>query len=102
MGFVGSRSGLAVSAGALARAPWEAGDLRARVLIVDDDERNLFAATSALEELGHEIVVARSGDEALKRLLQEDFAVILLDLHMPGMDGYETAGFIRQRRRTSR
>ncbi len=76
--------------------------LRARVLIVDDDERNLFAATSALEELGHEIVVAHSGDEALKRLLQEDFAVILLDLHMPGMDGYETAGYIRQRRRTSR
>jgi signal transduction histidine kinase/CheY-like chemotaxis protein len=72
------------------------------VLIVDDDERNLFAATSALEELGHEIVVARSGDEALKKLLQEDFAVILLDLHMPGMDGYETAGYIRQRRRTSR
>ena len=80
----------------------EAGDLRARVLVVDDDERNLFAATSALEELGHEIVVARSGDEALKRLLHEDFAVILLDLHMPGMDGYETASFIRQRRRTSR
>ena len=75
--------------------------MRARVLIVDDDERNLFAATSALEELGHEIVVAHSGDEALKRLLQEDFAVILLDLHMPGMDGYETAGYIRQRRRTS-
>ena len=75
--------------------------MKARVLIVDDDERNLFAATSALEELGHEIVVAHSGDEALKRLLQEDFAVILLDLHMPGMDGYETAGYIRQRRRTS-
>ena len=79
----------------------EFGPLRARVLIVDDDERNLFAATSAIEELGHEIVVAHSGDEALKRLLHEDFAVILLDLHMPGMDGYETAGYIRQRRRTS-
>ena len=79
----------------------EGSGLRARVLIVDDDERNLFAATSALEELGHEIVLARSGDEALKRLLVEDFAVILLDLHMPGMDGYETAGFIRQRRKTS-
>ena len=79
----------------------EPGDLCARVLIVDDDERNLFAASSALEELGHEIVLARSGDEALKRLLTEDFEVILLDLHMPGMDGYETAGFIRQRRKTS-
>jgi signal transduction histidine kinase len=95
-------SGSQVPAGASAGAEEEFADFRARVLIVDDDERNLFAATSALEELGHEIVVARSGDEALKRLLQEDFAVILLDLHMPGMDGYETAGYIRQRRRTSR
>ncbi len=76
--------------------------LRARVLIVDDDERNAFAATTALEELGHDIVVARSGEEALRRLLIEDYAVILLDLHMPGMDGYETAALIRQRRRTAR
>ena len=79
-----------------------AAALTAKILIVDDDERNAFAATSALEELGHEIVVARSGEEALRRLLDEDFAVILLDLHMPGMDGYETAAFIRQRRRTAR
>ena len=94
-------SGLPASAGAFAAIRAETGALRARVLIVDDDERNLFAAVSALEELGHEIVLARSGDEALKRLLEEEFAVILLDLHMPGMDGYETAGFIRQRRKTS-
>jgi len=76
--------------------------LQARILIVDDDERNAFAAVQALEELGHELVVARSGEEALKRLLDEEFAVILLDLHMPGMDGYETAQFIRSRKRTSR
>src|SRR3954453_11408822 len=76
--------------------------IRARILIVDDDERNAFAAGQALEELGHELVVARSGEEALKRLLTEEFAVILLDLHMPGMDGYETAEFIRSRKRTSR
>jgi PAS domain S-box-containing protein len=75
--------------------------LRARILIVDDDERNAFAASQALVELGHELVVARSGEEALKRLLTEDFALILLDLHMPGMDGYETAALIRARRRTS-
>src|SRR5215469_3341798 len=75
--------------------------LRARILIVDDDERNAFAAVQALSELGHELVVARSGEEALKRLLTETFALILLDLHMPGMDGYETAEFIRRRRRTS-
>lgn len=76
--------------------------LTARILIVDDDERNAFAAVQALEALGHELIVARSGEEALKRLLNEEFAVILLDLHMPGMDGYETAQFIRSRKRTSR
>jgi len=74
----------------------------ARILIVDDDERNAFAAVQALQDLGHELVVARSGEEALKRLLTEEFAVILLDLHMPGMDGYETAQFIRSRKRTAR
>jgi signal transduction histidine kinase/FixJ family two-component response regulator len=76
-------------------------DARAKVLIVDDDERNAFAAREALSELGHELVIARSGEEALKRLLAEDFALILLDLHMPGMDGYETAALIRARRRNS-
>ena len=76
--------------------------LNARILIVDDDERNAFAAAQALEELGHELVTARSGEEALRRLLTEEFAVILLDLHMPGMDGYETAELIRSRKRTSR
>jgi len=76
--------------------------LEARILVVDDDERNAFAAVQALEELGHELVVARSGEEALKRLLTEEFAVILLDLHMPGMDGYETAKFVRSRKRTAR
>ncbi|WP_346427336.1 response regulator [Caulobacter sp. 17J65-9] len=75
--------------------------LRGRILIVDDDERNAFAAVQALESLGHELVVARSGEEALRRLLHEDFAVILLDLHMPGMDGYETAALIRSRRSSS-
>jgi signal transduction histidine kinase/DNA-binding response OmpR family regulator len=74
--------------------------LKARILIVDDDERNAFAAVQALEELGHELVVARSGEDALRRLLTEEFALILLDLHMPGMDGYETAALIRSRKRT--
>ena len=70
------------------------------MLIVDDDERNAYAAAHALEELGHELVVARSGEEALRRVLEDDFAVILLDLHMPGMDGYETAALIRSRKRS--
>ncbi len=74
--------------------------LKARILIVDDDERNAFAAVEALSDLGHELVVARSGEEALKRLLGEEFALILLDLHMPGMDGYETAALVRSRKRT--
>jgi len=76
--------------------------LTARILIVDDDERNAFAAVQALEGLGYELVVANSGEAALRLLLTEEFAVILLDLHMPGMDGYETAQLIRSRKRTSR
>jgi PAS domain S-box-containing protein len=92
------------------RRPWRAeratppdleAPLKARILIVDDDERNAYAAVQALAELGHELIVARSGEEALKRLLSEDFALILLDLHMPGMDGYETAALIRSRKRTA-
>ncbi|HEX8469753.1 MAG TPA: response regulator [Brevundimonas sp.] len=74
--------------------------LVAKVLIVDDDERNAFAATEALATLGHELIVARSGEEALRSLLTNEFAVILLDLHMPGMDGYETARLIREHPKT--
>ena len=69
---------------------------RARVLLVDDDERNLLAVATVLEDLG-EVVLARSGDEALRHLLKGEFAVILLDVYMPGMDGYETAQIIRSR-----
>ncbi len=82
------------------RKPVAGAPLKARVLIVDDDERNAFAASEALEVLGHELVVARSGEEALRLLLAQEFAVILLDLHMPGMDGYETARLIRAHPRT--
>ncbi|MFL6765266.1 MAG: response regulator [Sphingomicrobium sp.] len=72
---------------------------RARVLLVDDDERNLLAVATVLEDLG-EVVLARSGEEALRHLLKGDFAVILLDVYMPGMDGYETAQIIRSRDHT--
>ncbi|MFL6752971.1 MAG: response regulator [Sphingomicrobium sp.] len=82
-----------------ADAPEEAGVARARVLLVDDDERNLLAMQSILEDLG-EIVPAKSGDEALRHLLKGEFAVILLDVYMPGMDGYETAQIIRNRDQT--
>src|SRR5690349_22138061 len=74
---------------------------RARVLLVDDDERNLLAVATVLEDLG-EVVTARSGEEALRQLLRGEFAVILLDVFMPGMDGYETAQIIRGRDQTKR
>jgi len=72
---------------------------RARVLLVDDDERNLLAVATVLEDLG-DVVLARSGEEALRHLLKGEFAVILLDVYMPGMDGYETAQIIRSREQT--
>jgi len=77
----------------------EAEPSRPRVLLVDDDERNLLAVQSVLEDLG-EVVLARSGEEALRHLLKGEFAVILLDVYMPGMDGYETAQIIRSRDQT--
>ena len=73
----------------------------ARVLVVDDDERNLLAIQTVLEDIG-EIVVARSGEEALRHLLKGEFAVILLDVYMPGLDGYETAQIIRSREQSKR
>src|SRR5438874_5485357 len=79
--------------------PTDLGIERARVLLVDDDERNLLAVATVLEDLG-EIVLARSGEEALRHLLKSQFAVILLDVYMPGMDGYETAQIIRSRDQT--
>src|SRR3954469_14076605 len=81
------------------RADAEPDIERARVLLVDDDERNLLAVATVLEDLG-EVVLARSGEEALRHLLKGEFAVILLDVYMPGMDGYETAQIIRNREQT--
>ena len=74
---------------------------RARILLVDDDERNLLALSEVLGPLG-EVVTATSGRLALRELLRDDFAVILLDVFMPEMDGYETAALIRQRSQTAR
>jgi PAS domain S-box-containing protein len=79
--------------------PAEGERERARVLLVDDDERNLLAIATVLEDLG-EVVSARSGEEALRYLLKGEFAVILLDVYMPDMDGYETAQIIRGRDQT--
>jgi CheY-like chemotaxis protein len=70
-------------------------------VLVDDDERNLLALSQVLEELA-EVVCVTSGRDALRQLLTGDFAVILLDVFMPGMDGYETASIIRERQQTAR
>lgn len=75
-------------------------DLRAPILLVDDLPVNLAALEAVLHRLGEPIVLAGSGQEALSRLLKEDFAVILLDVRMPGMDGLETARYIRMARRS--
>lgn len=71
------------------------------LLLVDDRQENLVALRAILEPLGHRMVEARSGLEALRVLLSEEVSVILLDVRMPGMDGYETAEHIKRRERTS-
>ncbi|MCU1672433.1 MAG: osaB [Frankiales bacterium] len=68
--------------------------------MVDDRPENLLALEAILSGLGHQLVKAHSGEEALKRLLVEDYALILLDVQMPGMDGFETAAHVKQRERT--
>ena len=69
------------------------------ILVVDDQPDTLTALEALLAPLGHEVVLARSGEEALWRLLDTDFGVIVMDVRMPGMDGFETVELIRQRRR---
>jgi signal transduction histidine kinase/DNA-binding response OmpR family regulator len=74
---------------------------RADVLLVDDLPDKILVYRTVLEELDVNLIVARSGPDALKEVLRREFAVILLDVNMPGMDGFETASLIRQRRRSS-
>jgi two-component system, sensor histidine kinase and response regulator len=73
---------------------------RADILVVDDLPENLVALEAALAELGQKIVRATSGQQALEILLEREFAVILLDVRMPDMDGFETAGYIRKSKRS--
>src|SRR3954464_9257390 len=72
-------------------------DGKINILIIDDKPEKVLALEAVLEELGQTIVRAYSGREGLRCLLNGDFAVILLDVNMPGMDGFETAAMIRQR-----
>ncbi|APV48350.1 hypothetical protein BWI17_00800 [Betaproteobacteria bacterium GR16-43] len=73
----------------------------AAILVVDDRPDKILVFRSVLEDLGQEVVAVNSGGDALKQVLDRDFAVILLDVNMPGMDGFETAAMIRKRKRSS-
>jgi PAS domain S-box-containing protein len=73
---------------------------RATILMVDDHAANLLALEAILSPLGHSLVKAHSGDEALKQILQRDFALILLDVQMSGMSGFETAALVKQHPRS--
>ncbi len=92
------RIGLSPEPSAEASAGAEAA--RAKILIVDDEPKSLFALQELLSALGQDLMIAHSGEEALKLALRHDFAVILLDVRMPGMDGFETAKMIRGRERS--
>jgi len=76
-------------------------EARVKILLVDDDPGKLLSIAVVLEDLETDIVRVTSGNEALRRLLSEDYAVILLDVNMPVMDGFETAALIRQRKRSA-
>ncbi|MGH8906055.1 MAG: SpoIIE family protein phosphatase [Egibacteraceae bacterium] len=77
------------------------GEAPVTILAVDDRAANLLALDAALAPLGHHVLTARSGEEALRHLLTHDVALILLDVRLPGMDGFEIAAHIKQRDRTS-
>src|SRR6476620_410968 len=70
--------------------------LKANVLLVDDQPANLLVLQLALDDLGENLVQARTGGEAVCRAQEMDFAVVLLDVQMPGLDGFETARLIRE------
>jgi PAS domain S-box-containing protein len=73
---------------------------KVEILLVDDRPENLLALEAILEPLGHQLVRAQSGEEALRAVLKHDFAVILLDVQMPGMNGFEVARIVKSRERT--
>jgi len=72
------------------------------VLLVDDEPKNLFALSALLEDLGAKLHCAHSGEDALRQVLRHDFAAIVLDVRMPGIDGFETAAAIRSVERVRR
>src|SRR5438270_13629761 len=81
--------------------PPEAGSERANILIVDDLPEKLLVFKTILEDLGQNLVMVHSGSEALREVLHSEFAVILLDVNMPDIDGIETASLIRRYKRSA-
>src|SRR5262247_3694798 len=73
---------------------------KANVLVVDDEPRNLLAMQELLQGPDRNVVSVDSGREALRRILKDDFAIVLLDVRMPEMDGFETAALIRKLKRS--
>src|SRR6201988_1763532 len=78
----------------------ETAEKKGTILLVDDEERNLFALRVLLEDLGQNLLLAHSGEEALRCALEQDLALILLDVRMPGIDGFETARLLRGHKRS--
>jgi signal transduction histidine kinase/DNA-binding response OmpR family regulator len=74
---------------------------KSNILVVDDLPEKILILETILQDLGQNVVAARSGREALRRLLEQDFAVILLDVNMPDINGFETAALVRQRKRSA-
>ena len=72
------------------------------LLLVDDEPKNLFALSALLEDLGADIHCVQSGEDALRQVLKHEFAAIVLDVRMPGIDGFETAAAIRSLERLRR
>jgi PAS domain S-box-containing protein len=95
---VDNAAGVAVSSEHLSQH--HLAERRVKILLVDDSSENLVSLEAALESLGQELVLAQSGLEALRHLLNDDFAAILLDVKMPELDGFQTAELIRSRKRS--
>src|SRR4051812_239723 len=91
---------MAAAAASINGEPEPVADRRVKILLVDDTPDNLVSLEAALAGLGEDLVLASSGKEALRHLLNEDFAAILLDVRMPEIDGFETAELIRSRPRS--
>src|SRR6202047_3028703 len=92
-----------IGTGVAQENPEPAGQLgpdRVKILLVDDSPENLISLEAALEILGQELVLAQSGMQALRHMLEDDFAAVLLDVKMPEMDGFQTAELIRARKRS--